>query len=124
LRNRIEYPILSFDGIPLVRVAVKRLVTAGWFCSRKFGVTVEDLRRVVFHQANGRLLAAVLDCLGIARDQMYSVLERYGNASSASLPIALDHAVREGQVASGDLILLGRLAAVSRGAPASSVGDI
>jgi 3-oxoacyl-[acyl-carrier-protein] synthase-3 len=38
---------------------------------------------------------------------MYSVLERYGNASSASVPIALYHAVREGQVACDDLILLG-----------------
>jgi 3-oxoacyl-[acyl-carrier-protein] synthase-3 len=38
---------------------------------------------------------------------MYSVLERFGNASSASLPIALDHAVREGQIAPGDLVLLG-----------------
>jgi 3-oxoacyl-[acyl-carrier-protein] synthase III len=107
LRNRIEYPILSFDGIPLVRVAVKRLVTAVMDLLKEFGVTVEDLRRVVFHQANRRLPAAVLDRLGIARDQMYSVLERYGNASSASLPIALDHAVREGQLGSGDLILLG-----------------
>lgn len=62
---------------------------------------------MVFHQANGRLLAAVLDRLGIAPDQMYSVLERCGNALSASLPIALDHAVREGQGAGGDMILLG-----------------
>lgn len=83
------------------------MVTAVMDLLKEFGVTVEDLRRVVFHQANGRLLAAVLDGLGIAPDQMYSVLERYGNASSASRPIALDHAVREGQVASGDLILLG-----------------
>ena len=61
---------------------------------------------MAFHQDNGRLLTAVQDA-GIAPDQTYSVLERYGNASSASLAIALDHAVREGQVESGDLILLG-----------------
>jgi 3-oxoacyl-[acyl-carrier-protein] synthase-3 len=54
-------------------------------------VIVEDLRRVAFHQANRWLLAAVLGASAFAPDQMYSVLERYGNASSASVPIALYH---------------------------------
>lgn len=97
LRNRIEYPILSFDGIPRFHVAVKRLVTAVMDLLKEFGVTVEDLRRVVFHEAKGRLLAAVLDRLGIA-----PLLDVFGSGtvrqcSSASLPIALDHAVRKGR---------------------------
>jgi 3-oxoacyl-[acyl-carrier-protein] synthase-3 len=98
---------IRIQGVPLFRVAVKRLAEAVAETLKEFGVGVSDLGRVVFHQANGRLLSAVLERLRIPPDRMYSVLERFGNASSASLPIALDHAVREGQIAPGDLVLLG-----------------
>lgn len=98
---------IHIQGVPLFRVAVKRLVEAVGETLKEFGVGVPDLGRVVFHQANGRLLSAVLERLQIPPDKMYSVLERFGNASSASLPIALDHAVREGRIVSGDLVLLG-----------------
>ncbi len=70
-------------------------------------MTPEEVGRVVFHQANGRLLEAIRQRLAIPQDKICSVIERYGNASSASLPIALDHAIREGAVRRGDLLLLG-----------------
>lgn len=98
---------IRIQGVPLFRVAVKRLAEAVTETLKEFGVGVSDLGRVVFHQANGRLLSAVLERLKIPPDKMYSVLERFGNASSASLPIALDCAVREGRVVPGDLVLLG-----------------
>lgn len=98
---------IRIQGVPLFRVAVKRLAEAVTDTLKEFGVGVSDLGRVVFHQANGRLLSAVLERLNIPPDKMYSVLERFGNASSASLPIALDHAVREGRIAPGELVLLG-----------------
>ncbi len=98
---------IRIQGVPLFRVAVKRLAEAVADTLKEFGVGISDLGRVVFHQANGRLLAAVLERLEIPPDKMYSVLERFGNASSASLPIALDCAVREQRVAPGDLVLLG-----------------
>lgn len=98
---------IRIQGVPLFRVAVKRLAEAVADTLKEFGVGVSDLGRVVFHQANGRLLSAVLERLKIPPDRMYSVLERFGNTSSASLPIALDCAVREGRIAPGDLVLLG-----------------
>ncbi len=98
---------IRIQGVPLFRVAVKRLSQAVVDTLKEFGIGVPDLGRVVFHQANGRLLSAVLERLKIPPDRMYSVLERFGNASSASLPIALDYAVREGRIAPGDLVLLG-----------------
>jgi len=98
---------IRLQGIPLFRVAVRRLAEAVRDTLKEFGVSVNDLGRVVFHQANGRLLAAVLERLEMPPEKMYSVLERFGNTSSASLPIALDHAVREGKIALGDLVLLG-----------------
>lgn len=98
---------IRIQGVPLFRVAVKRLAEAVTETLKEFGVGVSDIGRVVFHQANGRLLSAVLERLKMPPDKMYSVLERFGNTSSASLPIALDYAVREGRVAPGELVLLG-----------------
>jgi hypothetical protein len=124
LRNRVEYPILSFDGIPLFRVAVKRLVTAVMDLLKEFGVTVEDLRRVVFHQANGRLLAAVLDRLGIAPDQMYSVLDSTAMPHPRRCRLRWTLPSGKGRWRLAISSCWGRLAAVSRGVPALSVGDI
>ena len=98
---------LSMQGGPLFRVAVKRLADAVRDQLKDFGIGVKDLNQAIFHQANGRLLAALGRRLGLSSQQMYSVLERFGNTSSASLPIALDHAVRSGRIKSGDLVLLG-----------------
>lgn len=99
--------VIRLHGGPLFRIAVRRLAGAVQDLMKEHGVSTEELGRVVFHQANGRLLEAIRQRLGIPRDKVCSVIERYGNASSASLPIALDHAVREEAVAKGDLLLLG-----------------
>jgi 3-oxoacyl-[acyl-carrier-protein] synthase-3 len=98
---------IRLQGAPLFRVAVRRLTEAVRETLKDFGVGASELARVVFHQANGRLLSAVLERLAIPPEKMYTVLDRFGNASSASLPIALDHAVREGRIMPGDLVLLG-----------------
>lgn len=99
--------VIRLNGGPLFRIAVRRLAGAVQDLLKEHGVGTQDLRRVVFHQANSRLLEAIRERLGIPPDKVCSVIERYGNASSASLPIALDHAVRTGAVAKGDLVLLG-----------------
>jgi 3-oxoacyl-[acyl-carrier-protein] synthase-3 len=98
---------LTMQGGPLFRVAVKRLAEAVMDLLKEFGLGIEDLRQAIFHQANGRLLAALGRRLKLSPNNMYSVIEQFGNTSSASLPIALDHAVRSGSIRSGDLVLLG-----------------
>lgn len=98
---------MRLRGGPLFRVAVKRLAEATGAILKEFGLQWDDVKRVVFHQANGRLLSAVRDRLKLPPGKMYSVIEQFGNSSSASLPIALDYAVRQGQIVSGDLVLLG-----------------
>ncbi len=98
---------IRLNGGPLFRVAVKRLATAVQDILKEFGLDMGDINQTVFHQANGRLLAALQKRLQIPPQKLYSVIERFGNASSASLPIALDHAVREGRIVPGDLVLLG-----------------
>jgi len=99
--------VLTMQGGPLFRLAVTRLADAVSHVLKEFGVTVEELGQVVFHQANSRLLAMLRKRLGIPPEKMYSVIEHIGNTSSASLPIALDRAAREGRLAADAPVLLG-----------------
>lgn len=99
--------VLQMRGGAVFRLAVRRLERAILDLLKEFGVTMGELSHAVIHQANGRILEAVRQRLKMPPGLMHSVIERYGNTSSASLPIALDDAVRERPVKPGDLVLLG-----------------
>jgi 3-oxoacyl-[acyl-carrier-protein] synthase-3 len=68
------------------------------------GLEPADLDLVIPHQANLRILDAVRERLGVPPEKMYVNIERYGNTSSASIPVALDELVREGRIKPGDCI--------------------
>jgi len=99
--------MLRMQGAPLFRLAVKRLEQAIREIVKEFGVDTQDIAQLVLHQANRRILDQLTKRLGIAPDRVYSVIEHYGNTSSASLPIALDHAVSSGRILPHDIVLLG-----------------
>jgi 3-oxoacyl-[acyl-carrier-protein] synthase-3 len=98
---------LRMQGAPLFRLAVKRLEQAIREVVKEFGIDVQDLAQLVVHQANGRILSQLTKRLGVSPERVCSVIGRYGNTSSASVPIALDHAVRSGRIVPHDLLLLG-----------------
>jgi 3-oxoacyl-[acyl-carrier-protein] synthase-3 len=98
---------LRMKGTSLFRIAVRRIEQAVLAILKEFGCCPGDLKQVVLHQANGRILSHVADRLGMGQDRLASVIERYGNTSSASLSIALDDVVRGGNISPGDLVLLG-----------------
>ncbi|HKY73403.1 MAG TPA: beta-ketoacyl-ACP synthase III [Nitrospira sp.] len=98
---------LRMQGAPLFRLAVKRLEQAIRNIVKEFGIELRDVAQFVVHQANGRILSQLASRLSIPPDRICSVIERYGNTSSASLPIALDHAVKAGKVKPHDLMVLG-----------------
>jgi len=98
---------LRMQGAPLFRLAVKRLDQAIREIVKEFGVDIQDIAQLVLHQANGRILDQLTKRLGVSPERVCSVIGRYGNTSSASLPIALDHAVRSGRILPHDIVLLG-----------------
>jgi len=98
---------IRMQGAALYRIAIRRIEQAAQDLLKEFGVGIGEIAQVVLHQANGRILHQVANRLGISPNTLCSVIERYGNTSSASLPIALDTAVRSGAVADDDLVLLG-----------------
>jgi len=97
---------IHMRGPSLFRVAVRRLETAVTEMLKEHGLMVPDVHWFLFHQANGRLLEKVGARLGIPAAQTFSVIERYGNTSSSSLPLTLDAAVRAGRIKPGDLVCL------------------
>jgi 3-oxoacyl-[acyl-carrier-protein] synthase-3 len=104
IRNRLHY--MKMDGKEVFKHAVTSMSGVSKKLLRECGVSVEDLKLIIPHQANMRIVKAIQDRLGGREDQYYVNLERYGNTSAASVIVALDEAARSGRLASGDLVLL------------------
>ena len=86
--------------------AVRRFKEVVRECLDAHELTVGDVDRFIFHQANLRIIEAVADGLAIPAGHCYNNVERYGNTAAASVPIALHEAVQAGLVKDGDLVLL------------------
>jgi len=88
------------------------------------GLSISDIALVIPHQANIRIILAMAKKLGIPMEKVYTNLDRYGNTSSASIPIALDEANRAGLIKDGDLVLLASFGAgLTWGAAVIEWGD-
>ncbi|MBI5837760.1 MAG: ketoacyl-ACP synthase III [Candidatus Eisenbacteria bacterium] len=70
------------------------------------GITADDIRLLVPHQANLRMIQALGERLGVPDERVYVNIDRFGNTSSASVPIALDEVVRSGRLVPGDMVVL------------------
>ncbi|WP_457567241.1 beta-ketoacyl-ACP synthase III [Desulfurobacterium sp.] len=97
---------LYMKGNEVFKVAVRTMTESARRVLEKTGVSAEEISLLVPHQANVRIIDAVAKRLGIKDDKIFVNLNRYGNTSAASIPIALDEAVREGRVKKGDLVLM------------------
>jgi 3-oxoacyl-[acyl-carrier-protein] synthase-3 len=97
---------LKMDGREVFRRAVRVMVDSGQKSMEQAGVTIDDIAMVIPHQANIRIIEAAAARLGVPMERVAVVLQRTGNTSSASIPLALVDAVEQGRVHDGDLLLL------------------
>jgi 3-oxoacyl-[acyl-carrier-protein] synthase III len=97
---------MVMDGKEVFRRAVRIMVDSAAKSMEHAGVTADDVALIVPHQANARIIQAACDRLGIGIDRAAIVLDRTGNTSAASIPLALVDAIDNGRVKDGDLILL------------------
>ena len=97
---------LQMDGRPVFKWAVRMLEQSVNDVLRKAELTVDDLDLVVLHQANVRILDAAAECLGLCRDKLVVNLDRYGNTSAGSIPLALDEVFRQGRIRRGSKVLI------------------
>jgi 3-oxoacyl-[acyl-carrier-protein] synthase-3 len=72
----------------------------------KTGLSVHDISLFLYHQANIRIISAAAEQLGIPPDKVFTNLQRYGNTSAGSIPIALDEALKGGRISQGDTVLM------------------
>lgn len=98
-------PFIRMMGGETFKVAVRSMTEVCREVLSESGFATEDVSWLLPHQANDRIITAVGDRLGIPPERCIVNISRYGNTSSASIPIALDEWVREGKVKRGDLIL-------------------
>jgi 3-oxoacyl-[acyl-carrier-protein] synthase III len=96
---------MLMEGRELFRRAVRSMVESAERCLTDAGVGIDDVALLVPHQANIRIIEAAADRLGLGMDRTAIVLDRTGNTSSASIPLALVDAVEAGRLDPGDLVL-------------------
>ncbi len=97
---------LKMQGNELFKLAVKSLVEAAEHVIRKAKIKPQDIDLFIPHQANIRIINASATRIGVPMEKVYINADRYGNTSAASIPIALDEALREGKIKKGNLIFL------------------
>ena len=97
---------LIMDGNPLFKRAVGYLSEIAMEALNHNALTCDDIGLFVPHQANIRIIHGMAKNLHLPLEKVYTNVQRYGNTSSASIPLALDEANREGRLNSGDNVLL------------------
>ena len=95
---------LEMDGREVFRHATTRMPESVHAALAQAGVRAEELTLLIPHQANLRISEMVQKQLGLRDDQVYNNIERFGNTTAATIPIALDECVRAGRLKRGDLL--------------------
>lgn len=105
-RGQEKKPYIHMAGQETFKFAVNAICRDSLRLLQKNGFTLEDVAYIVPHQANRRIIDFASRKLKVPREKFYVNIDRYGNTSSASIPIALDEMNRKGMLKRGDLLLL------------------
>jgi 3-oxoacyl-[acyl-carrier-protein] synthase-3 len=97
---------LQMEGKEVYKFAVRIMGDVSVKVLEKAGIKKEDVNLFIPHQANTRIIDAAVKRLGISPDKVVINLDKYGNMSAASVPVALDEAVKKGQISEGDVIVI------------------
>ncbi|MEP6608774.1 MAG: beta-ketoacyl-ACP synthase III [Burkholderiaceae bacterium] len=106
-QGKVEgHPFLTMDGPAVFKLAVNVLAASALNVLRQAGLEASQLDWLIPHQANVRILNAIAKRLSVPAEKMVSTVDSHGNTSAASVPLALDVAVRDGRVRSGQYVML------------------
>lgn len=101
-----NYDPIRMNGKEIYRFAVQKVPEVIEKALFRANLTVDQIDWLILHQANQRILDAVAERLNIPSEKVISNLAKYGNTSAASIPLALDEAVRDGKIKPGDRIMI------------------
>ena len=104
--NVLGDPVLKMDGQAVFKLAVSVLDKAARSALEKAGLTDADIDWLIPHQANIRIMQSTARKLKLSMDKVVVTVDQHGNTSAASIPLALDHGVRNGRVKKGQTVLL------------------
>ena len=111
IRIERDEQIVHMTGHETFKLAVAKLSETTAEAVEAAGLEIDDIDLFVYHQANARILTAVGEKLGLRPDRVVDCISDLGNTTAATLPLALDHAVRTGRLRRGDRVLLGAFGA-------------
>ena len=99
-----SYDLMSMNGRKVYSFATREVPAVLEEALEQAGMTVDQVDHLLLHQANIRIMEVVAERLGMPMEKVITNLYKYGNTSAASIPLALDEAVRSGRVKKGDVI--------------------
>ncbi|SYZ72021.1 3-oxoacyl-(acyl-carrier-protein) synthase 3 [Candidatus Zixiibacteriota bacterium] len=97
---------LIMNGRDLYRIAVREMYNASVIVVKEAGISPQDISLIIPHQANIRIIEGLIKRLDVKMNRVFVNIDKYGNTSAASIPIALDEANRTGRLKPGDLVLM------------------
>ena len=97
---------MQINGREVYQLAVRKIIETVEDCLANCGLTINDIDMFIPHQMNARIIESVAKRLSLDDEKVFINIEKYGNTSAASIPIALDECVRQGRVKKGDIALL------------------
>jgi 3-oxoacyl-[acyl-carrier-protein] synthase-3 len=109
VQQRLHY--VKQDGQQVFKYAVRKMFECSRDLLAKHGLTANDIAVMVPHQANRRIITAAAERLGIACDKVMINIDRYGNTTAATIPLATRDAVESGKLKKGDLVLFAAVGA-------------
>ena len=102
-------PMLTMEGSTVYKFAVKAFEEVAWEALRANHMVPADIDKFICHQANQRIIMHAAKKLALPDDKVVLTVDKHGNTSAASIPLALDTVVREGKIKAGNTILLAAL---------------
>ncbi|MGQ3684832.1 MAG: beta-ketoacyl-ACP synthase III [Candidatus Loosdrechtia sp.] len=104
IQQRAHY--IQFRGKEVFKLAINNMTNLIMETTRKNNLQLEDIDLIIPHQSNIRIIEATMEKLGIPMEKAFVNIDKYGNTSSASVPIAIDEARKEGRLKKGDIVML------------------
>ncbi|MBW8036655.1 MAG: ketoacyl-ACP synthase III [Planctomycetes bacterium] len=112
-RNPVSQPLehpdmvfMNINGREVYQLAVRRLVEMVYDCAEKCNLTIDDIDHFIPHQMNARIIESVAKRLKLKDGSVFINIDKYGNTSAASIPIALDECLSTGRIKTGDVVLM------------------
>jgi 3-oxoacyl-[acyl-carrier-protein] synthase-3 len=104
VQQRLHY--IQFRGKEVFKLAINNITNLILEATRENGLTLGDIDLIIPHQSNLRIIEATMEKLGLPMEKAFVNIDKYGNTSSASVPIAMDEARKEGRLRKGNIVML------------------